>query len=328
MEKVKAKYDLLILGLGAAAHGAALYAARYQMSLAMFGGEFGGETASGSVIENYPGYLHIDGYELMLKMREQVEALNVPLVPENVAELRREGDCFFVRAGQDWYQGQAVVYAVGRERRQLGIPREREFIGKGISYCSTCDAPLYKGKRAGVVGGGDSALKGALLLAKYATQVYIIYRGAAFVRPEPIAVQRAQKTSNLAVLFETSVVQLKGHNGLAAVVLDRPVNGSLELALDGLFVEIGADPRTRLLEPFGAQLNEKGEVVVDKLMRTSVPGIFGAGDVTDASGDLKQTVTAVAQGATAATSAYKYVAAYPDACQYHARAFELAYGAR
>lgn len=260
----------------------------------------------------------------MSKMKEQVDALEVPVIPADVGDLRREGDCFLARAGDDWYQGQAVIYAGGRERRKLGIPREGELLGKGISYCSTCDAPLYRGKRASVVGGGDSALKGALLLAKFATQVYIIYRGSAFVRPEPIAVQRAQQTPNLAVLFGTNVVELKGENGLASVVLDRPVNGSLELPLDGLFVEIGADPRTQLLEALGPRLNEKGEIVVDKLMYTSVPGLFGAGDVTDGSGDLKQTVTAVAQGAIAATSAYKYVAAYPDACQYHARAFKLA----
>ena len=323
MERIAGPYDVLILGQGAAAYGAALYAARYQMKLAMFGEEFGGETAKGSFIENYPGYLHIEGYDLMLKMKEQVDALKVPVISENVEELRREGDCFLARAGQEWYQGQAVVYAVGRERRKLGVPREEELLGKGISYCSTCDAPLYKGKRAGVVGGGNSALKGALLLAKYATQVYIIYRGAQFYRPEAIAIQRAREAPNLIVLFQTNVVELKERDGLTGVVLDREVNGSREMELDGLLIEIGAEPRTELVRPLGVQLNEGREVIVDKLMHTNVPGLFGAGDVTDASDDLKQTITAAAQGAIAATSAYKLVMAHPDACHVHAIGFRL-----
>jgi len=323
MRQVKAKYDVLVLGLGAAAHGAALYAARYQMSLAMLGGEFGGETASGSIIENYPGYLQVDGYDLMLKMKEQVDALHMPTVSENVEELRREGDCFLAKAGDYWYQGQTVIYAVGRERRKLGIARERELLGRGISYCATCDAPLYKGKRAAVVGGGDSAVKGALLLAKYAAQAYIIYRGAEFTRPEPIAVERARKAPNLQVVFRANVIELTGTDALTGVVLDMAVNGSREVPLDGLFVEIGVDPRTELLRPFGVRLTEAGEVVVDKLMNTNIPGLFAAGDVTDGSGSLKQTITAVAQGAVAATSAYRHVSSHPEACELHARAFSL-----
>jgi len=323
MEKAQARYDVLVLGLGAAAHGAALYAARYRVSVAMFGARFGGETATGSLIENYPGFLGIDGFELMLKMKEQVDALGVPTIAEDVEELRKEGDCFLARAGDQWYEGQAVVYAIGRERRRLGLPREEELTGKGISYCSTCDAPLYKGKRAAVVGGGDAALKGALLLARYASQVFIIYRGREFVRPEPIAVERARQTPNLSAIFEANVVRLEGDRELAGVALDREVNGSRQLTVDGLFIEIGAEPRTHLVRPLGVALNEAGEVVVDRLMGTSVPGLFGAGDVTDASGDLKQTVTAAAQGAIAATSAYRFVSLHPDACGYHAGAFNI-----
>lgn len=317
------RYDVLVLGQGAAAYAAALYAARYRMRGVMFGEEFGGETAIASVVENYPGAPHVDGFDLMLKMKEQVDALNVQVISENVRELRRDGDCFVARAGDEWYEGQTVVYAVGRERRKLGLPREEELRGKGISYCATCDAPLYKGKRAAVVGGGDAALKGALLLAKYASHAYIIYRGEQFARPEPIAVEKAKDTPNLTMVLKANVVELREKDGLTGVVLDRPVNGTSEIPLDGLFVEIGADPRTELLRPLGVNLNQAGEVVVDKLMHTNVPGLFGAGDVTDGSGDLKQTITAAAQGAVAATSAYKYVMTHPNACQYHAVGFSL-----
>ena len=324
MVQVDEQYDVLILGRGAAAHGAAIYATRYGMRAAMFGESFGGETAIGSSIENYPGYLQIDGYDLMVNMKEQVDALQVTTISEDVEELRRETDCYLALAGGRWYQGQAVIYAVGRERRKLGLSHEDELLGRGISYCATCDAPLYRGKRAAVVGGGDSAVKGALLLAKYATQAYVIYRGESFTRPEPIAVERVNSTPNITVLYGTNVTALKEDGpGLTGVVLDKQANGHSELELEGLFVEIGADPRTELVQPLGIALNDLGEVVVDKLMQTNLPGLFAAGDITDASGDLKQTVTAVAQGAIAATSAYKHVAAHPDSCQLHAVGYRL-----
>lgn len=319
------RYDVLIAGQGAAAYSAALYAARYQISAAMLSAQFGGETAIGGLIENYPGAPQIDGYDLMLKMKEQVDALKVPLIAEDVAEIRRAGDCWEAKAGEKRYQGTAVILAVGRRRRTLGLAGERELMGKGVCYCSTCDAPLYRGRRVVVVGGGDSAVKGALLLAKYATQVYVVYRRERFSRPEPIAVQRLEGTPNIKSVFNARVVELKGKDALAGVALDQEVDGSRELAVDGIFIEIGADPNNALARAQGAALNDKGEIVVDRSMRTTVGGLFAAGDVTDASGDLKQTITAAAQGAIAATSAYEYVSAHPDRCQPHSLGYRLDY---
>ena len=316
-------YDVVIVGQGAAAFSAALYAARYQMRTVMFAAKFGGETAIGGIIENYPGQPQIDGFDLMLKMREQVEALDVSIVQEDVTELRRGVNCWEVKAGEDWYQGTAVILAAGRQRRTLGLSNENDLVGKGVSYCATCDAPLYRDRRAVVVGGGDSAVKGALLLAKYATQVYIVYRGERFSRPEPLAVERLEKTPNITAIFNANVVELTGQDGLEGVVLDREVDGGRELAVHGIFVEIGADPNNALAQANGAELDEQGEIMVDKSMYTSVEGLFAAGDVTDASGDLKQTITAAAQGAIAATSAYDFVAAHPDRCLLHSVGFKL-----
>ena len=165
-----------------------------------------------------------------------------------------------------------------------------------------------------MVGGGDAAVKGAVLLAKYATKVYVIYRGEAFTRPEPVNLQNLAEAPTVEPILKASVIRLQGEDGLTGVVLDREYNGSAELVLDGLFLEIGADPRVELARQLGTELNEKNEIVVDKGMATSVHGLFAAGDVTDASGDLKQTITAAAQGAIAATSAYAHVAAHPHAC--------------
>ena len=316
--------DVLIMGQGAAGFSAGLYAARYQLKSLIFGETFGGETAIGGQIENYPGYTTIDGFDLMLKMKEQVEGYGVQIMNEDVEALAQREDCFEATTPSGVYQGKAVILAVGRERRKLDLPNEVEWTGKGVSYCSVCDAPLYRGKMAAVVGGGSAAVEGAILLARYATKVHLIYRGDSIFRPEPIIVRRLAETSNVETLLSTNVVELKGSDGLESIVLDRSHNGSSELVVDGLFVEIGADPRTKLAEDVGAELNEQGEVIVDNMMRTSVPGVFGAGDLTDASGTLKQTITAAAQGALAATSAYEYASANPGRCGPHAMGYRLA----
>ena len=324
MTQPSTQYDVIIVGQGAAAYAAGLYAARYQMRSLVIGETFGGETAIGGLIENYPGYAGIDGFELMMKMKQQVETYGVQIVDERVDTITRDNDCFEARSATGLYQGASVILAVGRERRKLGLPHEDEWTGKGVSFCATCDAPLYRGKVAAVVGGGNSAVEGAILLAKYASKAYIIYRGESFTRPEPINRRLLEESPNLEVVLKANVVELKGKDGLTGVVVDQQRNGTQELALDGLFIEIGADPRVELAQQLGVKLADSGEVAVDNVMHTSVPGVFAAGDLTDASSALKQTITAAAQGAIAAMSAYAYVSEHPDACSLHAMAFSLA----
>ncbi|MEE9286124.1 MAG: FAD-dependent oxidoreductase [Dehalococcoidia bacterium] len=316
-------YDVVILGQGVAAFSAGLYAARYRIKPIIVGETFGGETATGGLIENYPGIVAIQGLDLMLQMKEQVEKYDVPVVDGKAFGISKEGDCFVVDTDEGTYRGTTVVLAVGRERRKLGLPKEEELTGRGVSYCSTCDAPLYRGKVAGVVGGGDAAIKGAALISKYADKVYVIYRGEKFVRPEAVNLQKLEESPNAEPIFQTTVAELKGQDFLTGVVLDRPHGGSPELELDGVFVEIGADPNVDLATQLGVALTEENEIDVDKLMRTNVAGVFAAGDVTNASGHLKQAITAAAQGAIAATSAYAYVSEHPNACEAHAVGFSL-----
>lgn len=317
------QYDIVIAGQGAAGFAAALYAARYQTSVVVIGETFGGETAIGGSIENYPGYVDIDGFDLMMHFRAQAEKYDVPIVDDKVSKIGSVGACYEVETEYGGaYQAQTVILAVGRERRKLGLAHEEEWTGRGVSFCSVCDAPLHRGNTVAVVGGGNAAVEGAVLLAKYAEQVYLTYRGPEFFRPERIIVDELNRTPNVTQLLETNVVELKGEDGLESIVLDRPHDGSSELAVDGIFIEIGADPRADLPKQLGVALNDEQEVIVDKHMRTNVPGIFAAGDLTDASGDLKQTVTAAAQGAIAASTAYKYVMEHPRACAWHAKAVE------
>ena len=318
-------YDVAIIGQGAAAYAAALYAARYQIKPLILGASFGGETATGGLIENYPGYSEIDGFDLMMKFREQAEKYEVAIVSEDAVSIARSGDCFEIATSEgNTYQGASAILAVGRERRKLGLQHEEEWTGKGISYCSTCDAPLHRGNTVGVVGGGDSAVKGAVLLGKYAEKVYIIYRKDRFTRPEAINLRHVEEAPNIEPIFNANVIELRGEDGLSGIVLDRPHNGSTDIDLQGLFIEIGADPRAELAKQLGLDLNDQNEIIVDKHGHTNVEGVYAAGDVTDASGDLKQTIVAAAQGALAATAAYEYVSEHGNRCEIHAAGYSLA----
>ena len=308
--------DVLIAGQGAAAYAAALYSARYQQDTLMVAEQFGGETATGGQIENYPGVPDIDGYDLMLKFKEQTDGLDVPLVMSNLLHVKPDNGHFMCEMDDgSTVRALSVILAVGRERRKLWLDHEDDWVGKGISYCSTCDAPLYRNRTVAVVGGGSAAVEGAVLIARYATRVYLIYRRESFNRPEPVLLRILGQTDNISQLMSTEVIELLGTDlaGLQGIRINRPFEGTDELDVDGLFIEIGADPRVAIARELGLERNpETGEVHVNRLMHTSMPGIYAAGDLTDASGPLKQTVTASAQGAIAALSAYTYVSEHPS----------------
>ena len=305
------KIDVLIAGQGAAAFAAGLYSSRYQVNTLMASEQFGGETAIGGTIENYPGQPDIDGFDLMMKFKEQVDNLEMPTIYSNLKSVARNGDVFraVLEDGTE-IDTISVILAVGRERRKLGLPEEEAWTGKGVSYCSTCDAPLYRNKpAAAVVGGGNAAVEGAILLAKYAATVYLIYRQGKLTRPEPILIKVLEQTENVKMLDSTEVTSLIGSDelGLTGIRLSTTWEGQDELTVDGLFVEAGADPRLEIPNQLGLEINpETGEVHVDKGLNTSVKGIYAAGDLTDGA-DLKQTITAASQGAIAALSAYQHV---------------------
>ncbi len=315
-------YDVIIIGGGASALSAGLYSARYNMATLIIMEELGGETATAATIENYPGYKSIDGYDLITKMHEQVGALGVKMVTARAESVSRENHCFTVTAGGEEHRGKSLILAVGRERRKLGIPREDELRGRGVSYCATCDGPLFGEGLVGMVGGGDSAVKGAILLSQYVSEVFVIYRGEQ-LSSEPINLERLSRIPKVKILYKTQVKELLGENELKGVVLDNPYNGNDRLELDGLFVEIGADPRDELARSLGVELDERNYIIVDNMMRTNVDGVFASGDVTNASGDLKQVITSAAQGVLAATSAYKDVIEHGHFCETHARGFVL-----
>ena len=301
-------YDVVIAGQGAAAFAAGLYAARYQIKSLIIGETFGGETATGGLIENYPGYPEIDGFDLMLKFKEQVEKYDVPIIDDKVDSVKKQENLFQVKTfGGEIFSAGTVILAVGRNRRTLNLENEEEWVGRGVSYCSTCDAPMHKNNIVAIVGGGNAAVEGALLLSRYASTVYLIYRKEEFTRPEPISLQQLNLSKNIKQVMSTNVTQLNGVDGLNSISIDQAYNGVSEIDVDGIFIEIGADPRVEIPNQLKLELNEKNEVIVDSEMRTNVEGVFAAGDLCNSSGDSKQTITAASQGAIAATSTYHYI---------------------
>jgi|TARA_B110000263_G_scaffold41784_1_gene33669 thioredoxin reductase (NADPH) len=307
---LKENVDLLIAGQGAAGFSAGLYAARYQMNTVIVGQEFGGETAIGGLIENYPGNIEIDGFDLMLEFKNQVTNLNVPILENNLISIKNIDNGFNCELyGGKKFFAKTVILAIGRERRKLKLNHEDEWTGKGISYCSTCDAPLYKNKDlAVVVGGGNAAVEGAILIAKYAKKVFLVYRGEKLWRPEPILISALENTKNINVILNNSIEKLIGSDlgGLEKIQLKNDYDNQTEFSIDGLMIEAGADPRIEIPKSLGIKLDKiTNEVIVDKDQKTNIHGFYAAGDITNGS-NLKQTITAASQGAISALSAYNY----------------------
>jgi len=291
-------YDVLVVGTGPAGYTAALYTARYKLDTIQIGEKPGGLISESPDVCNFPSQKSISGMELAMKMEEQVKDLGVEVVYDKVEDITGENMDFHVKTSRGEYDAKKIILATGQEKRKLALEREEELTGRGVSYCATCDAAFYEGKKVGVVGGGDAALVSALLLADYAKEVYILYRKEEFYRPEPIVVEEVKKTENIESVFEVNVTGLKGEETLQAVDLD---NGE-ELELDGLFIEIGSIPNSDLAEKVGVKTRDNGYLVTDRERRTNVPGIYAAGDVIES--PLKQAITAAGQGAEAADSLY------------------------
>ncbi|MCP6726495.1 MAG: FAD-dependent oxidoreductase [Patescibacteria group bacterium] len=306
MEK-KNHYDLLVVGSGAAGLSAAIYAGRYKMRTLVIGAEFGGETATAGLIENYPGFKEIDGYELMKKMKEQAEATGAEVREGRIVEIKKEKEYFKLKTEKgEEFEATTVILALGTNRRHLNIPNEKELTGKGVHYCITCDGPVYNGKTVAMVGGGDSSVKGVNFLADYASKIYFIVMEKE-LGAEPTNLERMKKLGDkVEVLYETQVKEIKGKDFLKELVLTHPVNGSNILKVDGLFIEIGFDPDVKFAKALGAKIDESGYMKVDFMMRSSIPGLYGAGDAVNMFGTFKQDITAAATGSVAATSAYEY----------------------
>jgi thioredoxin reductase (NADPH) len=297
-------YDLIIIGGGVAGLGAAVYGARFELKVLVLAKNLGGLLQQTHTVENYIGFKSIGAMELTKNIIDHAKSYKQVNIKEETAKNITNGKTFKVKTNKATYEGKTVLFATGSFHRELNVLGEKDFRGKGVSYCGTCDGPLFSGKTIAVVGGSDSAAKEALLLSQYAEKVYIIYRGE-HIRAEPITVEQVEKHKKIKIIYKTNVKEVKGKQFVTSVILDNSYNGSKELKLDGLFIEIGYIPKTELAEKIGVKLNKKHEIIINKHSETNVAGVFGAGDCTNS--DFKQAITGVAEGVRAAERAYEYI---------------------
>lgn len=299
------EYDLIIIGGGCAGYPAAIYASRYNLKTLVIAKEPGGLITTTHLVENYPGFISLTGQELADNLKAHVEANNVPIendIVDSIDKIEKEGKTYYkikTQIFENEYIAKSIILATGTKHRHLNAPGEKEYANKGVSYCATCDGPFYKDKVVGIVGGSDSAAKEAMVLAKNSKKVYMFIR--THLKAEPINADRIRKIENVEIIEGVQVKEIKGEKFTTHVILD---NGK-KYDLEGLFIAIGMLPQSELTKNLGVKLNDKGEIIVDRLSRTNVEGVFGAGDVTNS--EWKQGIISAAEGSTAAYSAFEYI---------------------
>jgi alkyl hydroperoxide reductase subunit F len=299
-------YDMLILGGGPAALSAAVYAARKMLNLALITLDFGGQIKETSEVENYLGFQSINAMDLVARFQEHVKSFDIPVsTGVSITEVKKKEDIFTVfMEGRTTFSGRTVIFATGERHRQLNVPGEKEMVGKGVAYCATCDAPLFKGKKVIIVGGGNSAFTAAIDLLKVDAEIILVNFASGWQADETLK-QRVNQSNKVQFFDSYEVLRIEGKEKVeAAVIRNRKDGGEKRVIADGIFLEIGLLPNSDPVKNL-AELNKQGEVIIDCFCRTSVPGLFGAGDVTTV--PHKQIIISAGEGAKAALSAYDYL---------------------
>lgn len=301
--KVK-NYDLVIIGAGPAGLSAAIYAARYHIDFILIGLTPGGNMSDSYEIENYPGFeMPLHGHELAGKMTKQLSRFGHKPVIDNVGSITKDKGVFIIHGDNSQYQAKYILLALGTEKTKLRVPGETELEGKGVAYCATCDGYFYRDKIVAVVGGGDSAAKAAIYLNDIASKVYLIVRKPE-LRAEPHCQIKLKEAPKVKVLCETKIKEIKGVDKVESIVIEP---GDKEIKVDGVFIEVGHTPQTVLSKQLGIKTDDKDMIVVKGNQKTSVRGIWAAGDITTGSNGLRQIVTAASEGAVAAVDIFSEI---------------------
>lgn len=300
------QYDVVVVGLGPAGMTAAIFTTRYGLKTVVLGDGLG-SAADAFRIENIPGIKSISGAEFGNALMEQVKRLGAKVEFAKVKEVKKKAKEFGVLTDFGNFEAKTVVFATGTKQRKLGIPGEEKFIGKGVSYCAICDAALFKGKTVCVVGGGDAAVTTALLVGNFSDKAYLVHRRDR-LRAEPVLVKQLESGGKIEVVYNSTVEEILGKEMVEKIKVkkDREVK---EVAVQGVFIQIGSDPATELAEKLGVKLDVSRHIIVDSEQRTNIPGVFAAGDCTTGSNKWEQIVVAQAEGSIAANSAYNYLKA-------------------
>jgi len=300
------EWELIIIGAGPAGLTAGIYAGRRELKTLILEEKIpGGAAADSPLIENYPGFKSIGGRELMNRMLEHCKSFGAQIHElESVKELNLNQQEKVVKTARVTYRAKAIIVATGSHHRELGVPGEKEFRGRGVSYCATCDGPFFKDKRVIVVGGGNTAAVSALFLADIASEVSLVHRRNQLRAEE--AIFRELQRKGVKFFWNSVVKEIRGENLVkSAVIYNQKTGETREIEVDGIFINIGEEPNSQIAKAAGIKVDERGYIIVDSRQRTNIPGVYAAGDVTNC--PVKQIGTAVGQGIVAAEEAYGYV---------------------
>lgn len=297
-------YDVLIVGAGASGISAGIYSARQGLKSLIIGKDLGGQALLTNDIQNYPGYENIDGFSLISKFETQAKKFGVDIVYDEVLNISLHNNYFITKTNSNKYQSETIILAFGKTPRDLGVPGEEKFKGRGLSYCATCDGPLFKGKDVAVIGSAEHALEAAVMISNLANKVYLISKRDKMIGDENL-IANLRSRKNLSFIPNSNVKEILGEDHINSIVTKNLKSGLDEsFEVDGVFVELGYIAKSEIVSNL-VKLNERNEIVIDRDCRTSKAGVFAAGDVTDT--PFKQVVISAGQGAIAALSAYNYI---------------------
>lgn len=293
--------DLVICGGGAAGLTSAVYAARSGLDFVLIdiSSSMGSQITQTSDVDNYTGFEKINGMELVIKFYEHAKALNAPMVNDEVQEITKENGIFTVKCAQGEYKSKTVIYCSGASHRKLGVKGEKELLGRGVGYCAVCDGFFYRNKTVVVVGGGNTAVTDALYLSKICKKVILVHRRDS-LRAEKILVERLENAENVEIMFNSEVSEILGEKNADGVMLK---NGE-KIDCDGVFIAVGIVPRSDTVKNL-AELDKSGYIVADESGKTSLDGLFAAGDVRTK--ELRQIITACSDGANCVDSVNKFL---------------------
>ncbi|MGD6851499.1 MAG: NAD(P)/FAD-dependent oxidoreductase [Candidatus Bathyarchaeia archaeon] len=300
-------WDVIIVGAGSAGLSAAIYAVRSGLKTLVLDEKFAGGTISDApTIVNYPGFVSISGGDLALKMADHARALGANVHDiEVVTSMNLQGENKTVTTTATTYEAKAVIISTGSHYKEIGAKGEKEFRGRGVSYCGVCDGPFFKGKRVLVVGGGNSACITSLYLSGLAQQVTVIHRRGMF-RAEESLVNDINTKTNVKIMWNTEIQEIKGDKQVrSATLIDNSTGQTSEVQVDAIFVQVGEAPNSQIAQISGVEVDEHGYIKIDIRQHTNLEGVYAAGDITNH--PVKQVGTAVGQGITAALEAYAYI---------------------
>lgn len=299
-------YDLVIIGAGPAGLGASIYASRYKLNHVVVGSEIGGQVTEAWEIENYAGIESISGKDLMEKFVQQTKDLGGTIIEGAVNQVLKEENGFkVITADGKEYETKSIILALGMKARKMNIPGEDKFIGKGVSYCATCDAMFFRGKDVAVIGGGDAAATAAIHLAEFANSVHLLYKEGTKTF-EPAWDEKMKKNGKIAASSFDAVTHVTGEEKVEGLEYELG-SKKKEIAVQGVFIEIGSVPGVVVAQNLGVRTDEQGYIVVDQTQATNIENVWAAGDATTGSNKFRQIITAVAEGAVASGSVYKKI---------------------